>query len=52
VNSLEQIAQLIEKKAQALNCGQLSKEIAAGIILAKLVTMDIERSGREKLSTD
>ena len=52
MNELERIAQLIEEKAQALNCSQLSKEIAAGIIVAILALADIESSGQEKGSTD
>ena len=52
MNELEQIVQLIEEKAQALNCSQLSKEIAAGIILAILVLADIGFSGQDKSSTD
>ena len=52
MNELERIAKLIEEKAQALNCSQLSREIAVGIIVAKLALADIESSGQKKAPTD
>lgn len=48
MNELERVAQLIEEKAQALNCSQLSKEIAAGIIVSRLIAAEIETTEREK----